>query len=51
MPQKSLDHPNIRSGLKEVRGKAVTQGVQRGWFIDTRHMLGRRKRSVQLARR
>lgn len=58
MAQKNLDNPDIRSGLEQVRGEAVAQGVvqgvaqavQGGWFIDPGHMLGRGKRPVQLAR-
>lgn len=51
MTQKHLDHPDIRSCLQQVRGKAVAQGVQSGGRVDPGYVPGRGERAVQLARR
>lgn len=34
MSQEHLNHPHVRSGLKQMRCKAVAQGVQSSGFVD-----------------
>ena len=35
--EQNLDHADVRTSLQQMRGKAVPQGMQRGWlsFVDS----------------